>query len=406
MKENTKLIFIFLWRQNDWGLFKRRNESLLLELSKRDCVEKVLHIEPITPKRFITLFIKWLKTKDSNLKSAYKLHIKKAIFFLPIAVDNRKNIYVYSWFYFSDFIFSKLNSILRKVQEVIINKKFSQPGKKTILVAYPPSGYMLGILSSLRHDILIADLVDDVIERAEDETKKDTYLYNYKYILSKCNWVFSTSSVISEKYKSYAGREIEFLPNGVDRDKFSLNTTHKLKKNQNRKKVGYVGNLRNTIDIDLLEYLAASFPQVDFFLIGFAIPEILNKIDIMVKKYNNFHYFGECIYTDVPRYLLSFDVLINIKKSDKTTQGNDSLKIYEYLLTGKPIVSTPISPANRLKDVIYVTSDKLKFAEFLRMALEEDNPEMKNKRIQVALENTWDKKVDIILSRISPYIGN
>lgn len=406
MKENAKLIFIFLWRQNDWGLFKRRNESLLLELAKRDCVEKVLHIEPITPRRFMTLFIKWLKTKDGNLKSAYKLHLKKAIFFLPIAVDNRKNVYVYSWFYFPDFVFSKLNGILRKVQEFIINKRFFQPGKKTVLVAYPPSSYMSGMISSLKHDILIADLVDDVIERTGDEIKKDEYLYNYKHILSKCNWIFSTSSVISEKYKSYAGREIEFLPNGVDRDKFSLNVTYKLKKDQNRKKVGYVGNLRNTIDIDLLEHLIASFPQVDFFLIGFAIPEVLNKIDSMIKRYRNFYYFGECIYTDVPHYLLSFDVLINIKKSNKMTQGNDSLKIYEYLLTGKPIVSTPISPANRLEDVIYVTSDKLKFAEFLKVALEEDNPEMKNRRIQVALENTWDKKVDIILSRISPYIGN
>lgn len=401
MRENTKLIFIFLWRQNDWGLYKRRNESLLIELSKRDCVEKVLHIEPITPKRFINLFIKWLKTKDHNLKNAYKLHIKKTISLLPVSGDNCGKIYVYSWVYFASYLFSKLNVILKRIQGAIINKKFFQPGKKTILVVYPPSGYILGVISSIKHDILIADLVDDVIERIEDETKKDTYLYDYKHILPRCDLIFSTSSVISEKYKSWAGREIEFLPNGVGKDEFPTNTVCKLVKNQNRKKVGYVGNLRNTIDMDLLEHLVASFPQADFLLIGFAIPEILNKIDVIIKKYNNCYYLGECIYTDVPHYLSSFDVLINIKKANKMTRGNDSLKIYEYLLTGKPIVSTPVSPANRLEDIIYVASDKLTFAEFLRTALEENNPEMKNKRMQAALENTWDKKVDIILSRIA-----
>ena len=75
-----KINYIFLWRQNDWGLFKRRNEALLLELSLRDSVESVLHIEPLTPKGIIGLVVRWWQARDDSVRRIYRLHFKKSFF--------------------------------------------------------------------------------------------------------------------------------------------------------------------------------------------------------------------------------------------------------------------------------------------------------------------------------------
>ena len=42
------------------------------------------------------------------------------------------------------------------------------------------------------------------------------------------------------------------------------------------------------------------------------------------------------------------------------------MKIYQYLLSGKPIVSLPLSPADRFAGLIYVASDKFQFVEYLK----------------------------------------
>ena len=99
-KQCEKINYIFLWRQNDWGLFKRRNEALLLELSLRDSVESVLHIEPLTPKGIIGLIVRWWQTKDASVKQVYRLHFKKAFLARQCWSRERKRFSctVYSYF--------------------------------------------------------------------------------------------------------------------------------------------------------------------------------------------------------------------------------------------------------------------------------------------------------------------
>ncbi len=404
MGNNLKKTFIFLSRQNDWGFFKRRNECLLWELSKRDSVESLLHIESITIKGLISLFLRWWKEKDPHIKETLTLHIKKAISPNPISVTKGGNVYVSSIFVFpyKGTVRAKLSQLFLKIQFTMINKRFIQSKKDIVAIAYPPSYYLPMAIEILKYDVLIADLVDDVIERAKDAVSKDAYIGNYKAILPKCKWIFSTSPLFRDKYKMYAAeKEIEFLSNGVDCYEFPAETSKKFFKNHNRKTVGYIGNILEPADLDLLEYAISHYPQVDFVLIGPANKDKSRHLHKLIHQYTNCYYLGERRFTEIPGYISSFDVLTNIKKADHRTCGNDSMKIYQYLLSGKPIVSTPAPPADRFADLMYIASDKLQFAQYLKLALEENNQDIRQKRIQAALENTWSKKVDIILSRIS-----
>jgi glycosyltransferase involved in cell wall biosynthesis len=268
-----------------------------------------------------------------------------------------------------------------------------------VAVAYPPATYLSQFLRFLDHDLLIADLVDDMIEKAEGKVKEN-FIDNYRSVLPKCRYVFSTSPVLARKYRDYARQEIEFLPNGVDPSEFLVESPPDLHREKNRPIVGYVGSINQTMDVEVLEHVVASYPEVDFNLIGFASPNRLEQLNNMANKCSNLHFLGRRHFTEVPASLAGFDVLANFKKRDSTTVGNDSMKVYEYLATGKPIVSLPISPADRFPDLIYVASNKEQFVECLSKALEEKGTELREARVEAARKESWEKRVNVILEKL------
>lgn len=407
---NDKMAFISLWRLNDWGLYNRRDEAILWELSRRNNVRAVLHIEHIGFKGLIYKIIELLREKDKSIKKVYFYHIIKGLSFKPLAINDNKKYYIYSVVIIysgKNVFFKRINDFLMKVQYKAINKLFNQSDLEIVLIAYPPSQYLTTAIKSIRHNLLIADFEDDTAERKTDINEKKQVLENYKEILPQCKWIFSTSPTINQKYSNYAGKAITYLPNGVDIHNFKINSRTKhlnLIKNKG-KLIGYIGVLNKEIDIDLLECMLQSFRDANFVLIGPATNEMLMNINKFRQKHNNIYYLGKLNYKDIPAYISNFDVLINIKKNDYTTAGGESQKIYEYLLTGKPIVSTPVPPADNLRDSIYVATDKLQFVEKLKKALEENNLELRKKRIQIAMNNSWDKRIDVILNEVSKLLN-
>jgi glycosyltransferase involved in cell wall biosynthesis len=287
-----------------------------------------------------------------------------------------------------------------KQQYMAINKHFDAQ-KKIILIAYPPLKYLPDSVRSIRHDLLIADLVDDDAARTLEIKKKEACLSRYQQMLPECRWIFSTSPALNEKYKKYARQDIDFIPNGVDLRAYTVRSAANFRIKSNRKVVGYVGSINKAMDTELFEYALSCCTETDFVLVGFCRKEQQQVIDRFRRSYGNFNYLGVCNYRDIPQYLYSFDVLISFKKADYTTAGGDSMKIYEYLATGSPIVSTPVPPAEQFKDIIYVAYDKVQFTECLKKALEENNSLLREKRKQAARENSWEKRVDVILDKVS-----
>lgn len=404
MEKDQKINFITLWKLNDWGMYNRRNEALLHELSRRDVVESVLHVEHISLRGLIYRIKQRITTKDKSIRRVYGSHIKKGFSLKPIQANDGKKYYIYSvvnCYSGALSIFKRLSEIIKTIQYRAINKHFIKSKKNVVLVAYPPSKHLHHAIKSIKHNILIADFVDDVLERTDDPVRKKQIEDNYKRILPKCKWIFSTSPEMNHKYGEYAEKKIDFLPNGADINNYAVNVHNKLPNKIGRKIAGYVGMINKTMDVNLLEYTVSYYPKVDFVLIGCALSEQLRDINRMIGQYNNLYFLGEKSFNDIPSYIEQFNVLINIKKNDYTTAGGDSQKVYEYLATGKPVVTTPVPPANRFADLMYVAYDKYQFVEYLNRALEENNSGLRERRVKTALDNSWAKRADVILTKIS-----
>ncbi|OHB75296.1 MAG: hypothetical protein A2Z34_09565 [Planctomycetes bacterium RBG_16_59_8] len=354
-----------------------------------------------------SFIVRWWQANVPSVRQAYRLHLKKALFRTPIRVAGEKNVYVHSLFVVHNrgwVILKQISNFLVRLQVEMLNRHFSRSRKHIVLVAYPPAFYQTEAIATLRHDILIADLVDDVIARTKERAMKNKYIEECKTILPKCKWIFATSPAL-EGYRDYAGREVEYLPNGVDPGEYAGDSSGKRHDNRERKTAGYVGNINPLLDMELLEYTIAHSPQVDFVLIGRVDRLTANDLEKLLRLHKNCRYLGERRFTEIPAYLSNFDVLISFKKNDETTRGNESMKIYQYLLSGKPIVSLPLSPADRFTDLMYVASDKFQFVEYLQKALEENDPDIRKKRIETALENSWTKRADVIHARVLNHFG-
>ena len=79
-----------------------------------------------------------------------------------------------------------------------------------------------------------------------------------------------------------------------------------------------------------------------------------------------------------------------------------SMKIYQYLASGKPIVSYPVADAECFSDVIYLANDRNEYIELVGRSLNEslDDPKVALRK-EYARQNDWGIKIEKFCKLIS-----
>jgi glycosyltransferase involved in cell wall biosynthesis len=95
---------------------------------------------------------------------------------------------------------------------------------------------------------------------------------------------------------------------------------------------------------------------------------------------------------ELPRYVQSLDVgLMPYDCLGKKNFHCSPLKLYDYFLTGLPVVSTPILEISEFKDLVYVGSSAEELSAAVARALKEprDSPK-RSLRAEVAREHSTE----------------
>ena len=98
-------------------------------------------------------------------------------------------------------------------------------------------------------------------------------------------------------------------------------------------------------------------------------------------------------------------------RQDDYTKAIDSLKLYEYFACEKPVVSTDIPAVREYSEALYIARDTDEFVRKIEEALVSDNPTHRACRRSIAMQNTWDNRVeqlsliikDSLLKKQTPY---
>jgi len=117
------------------------------------------------------------------------------------------------------------------------------------------------------------------------------------------------------------------------------------------------------------------------------------------------HLLGRKRVEDVPHYIAACDVCLLPYRVNEWTRNIDSLKLYEYLACGKPVVATNVPAAQRFSDVVRIASSEMEFITAMNTVLNEDSPALRARRRYIAAQHTWDQRVASLSTAIEGRLG-
>lgn len=197
------------------------------------------------------------------------------------------------------------------------------------------------------------------------------------------------------------GGNVFYLPHGVDFELFheaSNNGDSSIKKLANvpRPVAGYYGTLTNENDIELLLWCAEKLPDVSFVFAG----EITGGDYSELVRRPNVYFLGKLPYRQIPHLCACFDVCMLPWKMNEWIKFCSPLKFFEYMASGKPIVSVPIEEvADNYSDIVSVVGTKEEYCKAITWEINNDTDERAQRRIEAVKEHSWDSHIEQ-LSRI------
>lgn len=198
---------------------------------------------------------------------------------------------------------------------------------------------------------------------------------------------------------------VHYLPHGVDFELFSKaagdGCVPKEFQGIRHPIAGYFGTLTGYNDIELWEYCAAQLPDVSFVLAG----RITGGDYIRLQSMANVYMPGLVPYEKIPVLCATFDVCMLNWKMSPWIRSCNPLKMFEYMASGRPVVSVAIQEAEQYNDVISIAADKKAFCERLRWELANDTPQRKQKRIEIARQHDWRQNLSILSELIEDAMG-
>ena len=204
-----------------------------------------------------------------------------------------------------------------------------------------------------------------------------------------CGCVFATAQGLYDRLKEFNGNT-HLIPNGCAFELF--HTAASMEKEGVCPHFGFVGMLQECLDYDCIKAVAKDFPDGKVTLIGRTLP----GVDMSwTQEYPNIEMAGLVPQPQLPERIKDFDLCLNVFADNELSRDVSPLKFYEYLATGKPVVSTLV-PLQVLDyaDCIYLAETPAEFVTRCREALAEtpDSPK-REARIEAARRNSWDEKV-------------
>lgn len=254
-------------------------------------------------------------------------------------------------------------------------------------------------LDLLEHDLSCYAIRDEysfaAVERPIDPVEAD--------LIARVDQVFISSVAMFER-KGSINPHTARIPNGVDYAAYTTPMAEPADLRQiSHPRIGYIGWIKEQIDLMLVRTLAQGHRAWSFVLVG---PMRVAGDDAGVlsslRELPNVHLLGVRPHTVLPAYFQHVDVTVMPYRLNDYTKYIDPLKLMQGLATGRPVISARIPAVRDLAAVVDVAVSADEWSAALTSALTPAamTPECVEARRAVARARDWDGLVDRVVAEI------
>ncbi len=245
----------------------------------------------------------------------------------------------------------------------------------------------------------VYDITDDWISLTQSAAVRTLTIEQDAQMCGKVDAVIVCSQRLYD-LKQKLAQNLHLIPNGVDCEHYRcvLEGTGQLPKEARgweRPVLGYTGTIHpDRVDVALLEHMANQMREGSIALVGPC--HLPDPVRIKLEATGRISFTGSVPYTRVPEIMRAFDVCITPHLVTEFTESLNPIKLWEYLASGKPIVSTPVAGFRDFPKYVRIASTSDEFLNAARTALSEE-PEIPELRKQEARNHSWQQRVDAII---------
>lgn len=218
-------------------------------------------------------------------------------------------------------------------------------------------------------------------------------------LLQQVDLVFANSRLTYERKRQFHPHILR-IPSGADIAHFSQALDpafpeHPALSAIPHPRLGYSGTINERLDYAFLETLASQEPGLSLVFAGDPYPWTFQAPPLRrLRCYPNVHFLGPLPFTQMPAFLKGLDACLIPYVNDERGRFRSPLKLFEYLASGKPVISAPHPEIEPLPGIIYIGATPADFALQAVIALQEDTPLLQQQRLAFAQPHSWDRRVD------------
>ena len=149
--------------------------------------------------------------------------------------------------------------------------------------------------------------------------------------------------------------------------------------------IGIAAKITHLIDVDLLNDIVDNTENCSFVLIG----QILDR-HIFNSLSKKIIYLGDKHYSDYPQYVKNFDICFIPYVVGEKEHGQDSIKVYEFLAAGKPVIAKNFGGIDIFKKTVLIINNSEEF----NFAISKISYTKKYSVPGFISENTWKHRTD------------
>jgi hypothetical protein len=232
-----------------------------------------------------------------------------------------------------------------------------------------------------------------------------------KEMVTHCDAAFAISPALADDFRLLSDRAVFVQPNGVSQEFLAALEDPPPPPCDlplgGPPIIGCVGQISRAYDSNLLIELVESCPDLRFVFVGPLFGRgLASQPDIeRVFAMPNVRWLGPRAHADLPSYINRFDVCLNPLRVDPCNDRRSLLRLYDYMASDRPIVSTAVASAREHAQFVEIGQNAQEMVTLLRKFAHRGPADDLWARRTFIRQQTWERRAETFLSNVQTVMG-